>query len=429
MNPTHTYAYNGNYYVTLLAIDTIMQIADTASANIICSGGPVNNCNFTAELIQKGAAIICPTDSFKLSVGPGTNLSYSWFFNGITITGAHDSIYYGQSQGFYMAVISNSTCSKSTNYYALANYPTYIPVIISYGVLTPCSNDSVKLSTGPNYNSYLWNNGATTNEIYVNNSGRYVVQGVDGNGCINTSAERVINGSLADIPEICIVGTDNSDGKNVIVWNAPVSYKIDSFIVYRESAVTNVYDKIGAVAYSGNHYFKDMNSNNAVKQYKYRITSLDSCGTETPMSISHSTMHLMVNAALNDHWNLIWRPYQGVEVLTYKIYRGADSLNMQQIAQIPGNSYSYTDLNNPSGNIFYQIEAVTNASCANYNTIKSNAFNTYYASGVGIELSVSSLSNVKIYPNLTDGILNCEIISNSTVNLSIDIYNETVVKL
>ena len=422
MNPAHTYGYNGSYHVVLLAVDTISGNTDTTSVEIECNGGPTNSCNFSATLNQTGAAIICPNDSFKFSVVPSSGLSYSWFYNGITIIGANDSVFWGQPQGFYMAVVSNGSCSQTTDYFALANYPATVPNIQAYGNLMPCVNDSIELSTS-NYSSYLWNTGAITQNIYVKNSGRYVVKGIDNNGCENTSLEKIINGSAADIPQICIVGFDSVNNHNVVVWEAPITNKIDSFIVYRETNITNVYSRIGAEPYSGNKYFIDMTSNPSVKQYRYSITSVDTCGTETPISISHATIHLMVNAAMGGHWNLIWRPYEGLSVSTYKIYRGSDSLNLQLIAQVSGSSFSYTDLNNPSGNIYYQIEAVTNSNCAVYNKIKSNSFNTFNASGVGFQSLANELTGISVYPNPTHGKFKIENTTNELNEVNLQIFN------
>jgi hypothetical protein len=415
--PQHQYAYNGIYEVSLMVVDTITGSTDTSSQEIECTGGATNPCNFTASLKQSGAAIICATDSFKLSVDGQAGQSYSWFFNGITIPQAHDSVLWAQAQGFYMAVVSESGCSKTSDYFALANYPYVTPPITSWGNIQPCSNDSVLMFTAPHYTSYLWNNGATTDSIYVSTSGRYVVEVVDEYNCTLRSNEMVKNASAADIPNICMVATDPTTKKPLIKWNEPNDLSISSYNVYRESTSAGQYQLLGNVAYGTTASYLDQNAYPTTKQYRYRISTVDTCGTETPTSNAHTTLHLMVNKSLNNSWVLIWRKYEGIAIQSYKIYSGNDSLNMTLLATISGNAESYLDQNPPSGDVYYQIEAVHNASCAG--DIKSNSFNTKNAGGAGISQVNNPFTELKLYPNPNEGSFTLDNIQSSTVQVQI----------
>jgi hypothetical protein len=251
------------------------------------------------------------------------------------------------------------------------------------------------------------------------------VDAYDNNTCVNTSAETIINVSLADIPKICAVTVDANTNHNIVKWQAVNTPKIDSFRVYRESSITNVYDYIGGVAYSAPLEVEDINSNVAVRQYAYKITAIDTCGKETPVSLKHKTMHLMVNVAINDHWNLIWRPYEGFSFGSYKIYRGTDSTNMTLLTTISSNNTSYTDLTNPSGDVFYQIEVVSNDPCGakSYGTSRSNNFNTKNASGLGVNIKNARNFNANIYPNPNKGQFTLQIITDKTYKFNVEIYN------
>jgi PKD repeat protein len=424
--PTHTYAYNGTYTVSLLVEDTVTGITDTAYHQIVCSGGAANPCNFQAALNQTGAAIICASDSFMLSVQQQSGATYSWFYNGITILGAHSPVYYGKQQGFYMAVVTKNGCSKTTDYFALANYPVTIPAVTVTGTIANCSNDSVKLSASTNYSAFLWNTGDTAREIYTSVSGRFVVKATDANGCLNTSPETVINASLAKIPSICAVSTDGVNPNNIVSWKKEVSQKVEKYNVYKESTVAGVYQLLGSVNYSATPEFRDTVSNVAVRQYRYKITAVDTCGKETPVSLPHTTMHLMVNEAPNNHWNLIWRPYVGFNYTTYNIYRGTDSLNMSKIATISASNTSYTDLTNPTGDIFYQIEVVSTDTCnakGGTPVSRSNNFNTRNASGLGIKTLKGKEMSVRIYPNPNKGDFYLRIEGENPGKMNISVYN------
>ena len=412
-NPSHTYQYNGTYTVTLFATDILSNYTDTATAVITCSGGTPNPCNFTAELTNsQSSAIICVGDSFKLGATPDPSLSYQWFFNGITIQGATDSVYYGKAQGFYLAVLSKNNCSKTTGYFALANYPHSTPGITVTRTIAPCSNDSVMLSASGGFASYLWNNGKTGQNIYTSVSGNFVVNAIDNNGCSNQSQELVFNASMADIPSICAVGTDGANPQNIVHWEKEVSNKISGYKVYKESTVTGVYTLLGTVAYTDPPEFTDAVSNVAVRQYRYRIAAVDTCNKETALSNPHKTMHLMINAAPGNHWNLIWRPYEGFSYNSYNIYRGTDSSNMTKITTISSSNTSYTDLTNPAGDIYYQIEVVSTDTCHAKGSIpvsRSNNFNTKNASGLGINTTTAKGLTMNLFPNPNSGSFTLEV--------------------
>lgn len=158
--------------------------------------------------------------------------------------------------------------------------------------------------------------------------------------------------------------------------------------------------------------FVDTNSNPMIKAYRYRISAIDTCGTETPMSNYHKTIHLTINAGLNGSWNLIWDGYQGFTFGSYNIYRGIDSLNMQFITQIQSTLSSYTDLNPPTGKLYYQIEVVSPLACfpdsiltkaqTNYNTSRSNITNTNTAHNIGIDERAIA-QRIKLFPNPNKG--------------------------
>ena len=57
------------------------------------------------------------------------------------------------------------------------------------------------------------------------------------------------------------------------------------------------------------------------KSYKYKITSVDTCGNESDVAETtvHKTMHLIFDPELG---NLVWQNYEGRYVPKYEIFRG-----------------------------------------------------------------------------------------------------------
>jgi PKD repeat protein len=153
--------------------------------------------------------------------------------------------------------------------------------------------------------------------------------------------------------------------------------------LYKESAVSNVWNLLGNISYDSLGVFIDPNSTPNIKPERYAISIVDSCGNESVRSPSHRTMHLTVNQGqtAND-WNLIWNAYEGFTAATYRIYRADSTMNFIKIDSIAGSSsytYLFTDYGAPSGPLYYMVEIVhPNGGCGiskantNYNTSRSN---------------------------------------------------------
>lgn len=382
-NPIHGYNYNGIYTISLLAENNSTGCRDTLVKTdyISCAGGLPNPCNVVSAITPAGSTTICFNDSIMLSATVGANYSYQWVRNGIIIQGATDSIFWAKSTGSYSVMVSDQTCSQASNPFQLNHYPNVAANVQSSGTLVPCSNDSLNLHLNGFYSSYLWSTGQTSPDIYVTQTGYYTVTVTDNFNCTFSSNPFTVNASYYAAPEICMVSVDTSN-HNQIIWEKDASSPFDSVYVYAETNITNQYLKIGAVPYSSPGVFVDNSSNPDMRAYRYKLAGKDSCGALTLLSNYHKTMHLTINAGLNGAWNLIWDPYFGFTYNTYLIYRGTTAQNLQLLAQLPSSVTSYTDLNPPAGNVFYQIEIVKVSPCypdslfakanTNYNTSRSN---------------------------------------------------------
>jgi hypothetical protein len=197
----------------------------------------------------------------------------------------------------------------------------------------------------------------------------------------------------------------------------PLTIGVDSFFVYKESNVSNVYTKIGATNYNDLAVFLDVNSNPAIQAYRYKISDLDTCGVETNVGDFHKTIHLSINQGVGNSWNLIWSHYEGLTFGSYNIYRGTDLSNISLLTTIQSNLNSYTDLTPPSGAVYYQIEIVNPSDCdptksLNYSVSRSNIVNN-----VQVGLTESVLSTIQIYPTPTN--------DKFTLDVSIDLLGKS----
>jgi hypothetical protein len=406
----HEYLNNGQYTVSLVATNNTTGCSDTTTITdyIYCTGGA--SCTHTAAINQQGPIEECTGTDVWLTSNNDPSFTYQWRRNGINVPGNNNDSLLVTQTGNYTVTIFVNNCPVTSNGIAVTINPLpSIPTITSTGTITSCSGGSLTLSAPAGSSSYSWNTGATTASITVTQSGNYTVTVTNSNGCAITSAPYVVNASFMSSPNVCVVGMDSLTNENRIVWEKPLTLGIDSFYVYKETNVSDVYTKIGATDYPDLAVFLDQNSNPAVQAFRYKLTVLDTCGTETLLSDFHKTIHLTINAGVGGAWNLIWSHYEGLTFGSYNIYRGTDLTNISLLTTIQSNLNSYTDLAPPVGPVYYQIEIVNPNSCdptkiVNYSVSKSNIVNN----GVnGINALANSI--VLVYPNPTSKDVTLEI--------------------
>lgn len=339
------------------------------------------------------------------------------------------------SKTYYRAICKAGSCTPDTSDVIAVNVHTATIPVVTITSNDPSSVCQTKgaLLNATKYNDYLYqwklNNqdiaGATSSSYTANQTGNYSVTLTDPrSGCSETSGGMKINTvQLFLKPQpICMVGLDSVNGRNFIMWQKPLTTKIDSFYIYKETSITNVYNKIGKVDYADSPIFIDLKSDPQIQSYRYKISTLDSCGVETPLSNFHKTIHLGIDQGPNSTWNLKWSDYIGFTVTEYGIYRGTTPKNMKLIATTV--STSYTDTYSSTGFLYYQVEAINPNDCApssgSYTSSKSNIKSTDLS---GITDVGSPFSAVEIYPMPNSGTFTIRLSGTTNETISIKIMN------
>lgn len=176
------------------------------------------------------------------------------------------------------------------------------------------------------------------------------------NGCEQVFTSALIHIISEDAtPEITLV-TPNANNKNVISWNASnMPTEATGVIIWKESSYYNDYYELARVGKSAGSY-TDASSNATVKSERYKLQLLYG-SAEGPVGTPHQTVHVTINRGVTDtQWNLIWNNYQGVQVATYRILRGADANSLTEIANVSASNTSYTDNTPDASAPYYVIE-------------------------------------------------------------------------
>jgi len=369
----------------------------------------------TYEDFGSGVAIVNYYDNFQHSIFNNNGIG---FIDSLILL-ANDSIDF---QGILLVNTLPINKMKLTVYDATDSVNTYkvltfvsvecqqssIPIITNPSG-SYCSTDSVFLSASSNYNSYQWSTGDTTQTVFVPVNTPIYIDATDSLGCISKDTSN-INVIIPYDEQICIVSVDSVTGKNIIVWEKTPMVKTDQFYIYKESFQATVYNLIGFVDYDSLSVFIDVNSNPLQQAERYKISAVDSCGTESLKSVDHKTIHLTASVGTSNENNLVWDGYVGFSFPTYNIYRGSSPTNMTLLAQVASTAFTYSDLTPLSGNNNYKIEAVRNSTCIPTQKVTS------YPSSVSNRVVLNPLSvkdfnteNVNIYPNPIENMLTIDL--------------------
>jgi len=238
-----------------IAVIEAGQYSVTVTSDSGCSNSSYVEVNFLdspeIEILPNGSTNLCEGEFLKLTTSPVNNeLSYMWS------TGETTADIVVNQTGTYFVVATNNFNCEDTAFIDVRFNPMPIVEIVSSGPLRLCKGNTVNLSTKDNYSTYLWNTGDTTDNIDVQNAGRYWVTIVDSNGCNGRSEEIDITVSEVDIEidnlskskfgNVCITDTKEQEilfknnGKEAIFVNSINISNGDDFVLQTEPLLPSI---------------------------------------------------------------------------------------------------------------------------------------------------------------------------------------------
>jgi hypothetical protein len=356
--------------------------------------------------------------AYNWTLPSGVNISSGAGTNTITVDYSPTAV-----SGNITVTPVNSCGSGASSQLAVSvnTLPDIAGAIAGMDSLTVCpASNGVTYSVASIFNAdyYVWTipagssivSGDSTNVITVNfgaasQSGTITVYGE--NAC-GTGTSSAINVFISSLPtqELCMVTVDDNSQHNKIIWEKPITTEIDSFRIYRE--ITTSFVHIASVAYDSLSEYVDDTfvplANPNTTNFRYKISAVDTCGNEGPLSNYHRTIFLQANQGVGNVINLNWVPYEGATVTYYRILR--DTLGtgvFEVIDSVPGANTVYTDLNPPLSqtSVKYVLESNWATSCdptrATINTTRSNIKSAAFSVGI-VENTILN-NQVVVYPN------------------------------
>lgn len=303
----------------------------------------------------------------------------------------------------------------------LYNCLTTQPGSISGDSIVNCPNTTLTYSIAPvqGADRYEWtlplgwsgSSDSTSINVVSNGSPGTISVRAFSNACgYSYPQTKLVGNSTIPPPSICLVTVDTASTHNIVIWEKQFTNLIDSFCIYRETA-TNVYTKIASVPYDSLSEYHDYAANPNVTSYRYKLSTVDTCGVESELSLYHSTIHLQNLANGNFQWTFYQIEGQLNPILSFNFYRDANNNNnFFQIGNIPGTNSTYTDLTyNSFPDAKYVVDANWGISCtpsrAAINTTRSNIKKDKSLIFIGID-EAEFKDALLVYPNPASGLLN-----------------------
>ena len=370
--PTNlSWNYNGNYITKSNITETSDTIYDfsggAASIYVYGTNGNTNYGSYFSNLpfkIEINTTInTCPTPSLVevTTTGGTAPFSYAWYknINGVqTLVGNTNPL--NVTTGEYGVVITdnagcevNNLSSKQDSTYIYIN----VPVGYTYDIITTeanCTNGTASITniTGGNAPfTFLWSNGATSQNLQNLSTGNYPVTITDGDGCSTIQYEVYIQQSIgievpvSTTPALC----SNNDGGAIAFGSggtAPYTYKWSTGSTLQSiNNLASGYYTVDAIDVNGckGSGYAYINSNSPVY-----VSIL----TNTPSSCTSPTgsAEISINGGTAPY-NVIWN--------TFPPQTGTI------LSNVPAGSYGFTVKDNlgcvRTGNVVISPESIINA--------------------------------------------------------------------
>ncbi|PCJ86558.1 MAG: hypothetical protein COA57_05985 [Flavobacteriales bacterium] len=331
-------------------------------------------------LTEVNASCGSPDGSASVNVTGGTSpYSYLWS------TAETSNTTTGLIWGIYTVTVTDANgCTKTANA-AIAENGGAVVVVDSISPAGCGGSGGIYITVTGNASPFIyqWTDISTfsvgsSEDLTGVGAGTYDLIITDTNGCMGAASAIVEDLTPQPLP-ICLVTVDTVTGTNKVVWQKDTTdQSVAQYNIYKESTQAGVYYLVGSVMHDSLSVFTDPISNPLIRSWRYKITTVDTCGIESDFSDEHKTIHLVLSDFGGNNY-LTWDDYEGFSFGTYYIYRFSSQNGWEVIDSLPSNLNSFTDTSAGGlTNMNYFVEAKPPSICSatktaeNYNSSRSN---------------------------------------------------------
>lgn len=318
--------------------------------------------------------------------------------------------------GIYSATVKDANnCMAVKPVYMSEENSAYISGAV---VPTSCGGNDGKIlvdvspaSVNP-IQSISWSNGATTEDLLNIPANNYVCTVFVAN--TNCKALKGWNVPVVNPlrQDICVITVDEATTTNLVVWEKVQTIGIDYYNIYRETSTQGEYVLIDTVRASNISIFNDVIASPMERSWSYKISAVNICGTESPLSTAHRTIHLDLLDLGNNSVQVNWNAYLGTAFTDYIVWRYTTANGWEQAGTVPNNTLTFTDpVDYATPGLDYMVEFALSTPCSaekaqDFNTVRSNRERGQFAAGEGTGNSSNSISEnylntIQFYPNPT----------------------------
>ncbi|MCW5907832.1 MAG: PKD domain-containing protein [Chitinophagales bacterium] len=422
--------------------------------------GPIDY-SYNATFSASGPTTFCQGNSVALSVNTAASgATYHWS-NGATTSSINVT-----ASGTYTVTVANARgCKKTFSQVVTVNSnPTATATPTNTSFCTGSAGVTISSSAAT---SYLWSNGATTQNITVTNSGAYTVTVTDANGCTAVSNAVQITQFNPLVPVIGANGpTSFCTGDDVdLSVNTPSNFNAFSWSNGGSTATINVTatgtytvtttDNNGCTAVSNSITTSvsssptpTISANGTVSFCNGDSVTLTSTAGETyAWSNGASTQSIVVKTAGN---------YTVIVTNNANPCLGVGTSNSITVAVTPQPVANFTQAASGSSYTIAFTNTSTNATAYNWNfgnnqsSTQANPTHTYTQNGtytvtltatngnctdvktmqititgVGFEEVTNNIESIRLFPNPNNGLATLEINSNAAATVTVSVMEIT----
>lgn len=252
-------APSGYSYKWLPSLETTRSITVSSSSNVTVTIFDPNGCSATSAvknvvvhpaesptITVNGSTTICDGETVQLTSSSAAG--YTWLPNG----GSNASIFVSAAGTYRVQTTSVNGCIGTSSPVTISVRPGFVPTISAPQGAIACEGENIILRSVSGV-SYLWSNGATTQNIVVTSGTSYSVTTQSSDGCFGTSAPFAVTFKPNPRPTI------TPSRLPFICANPPLTVSSSSAISYlwSNSATTPTI----TVSNTGNYYVTVVNPN------------------------------------------------------------------------------------------------------------------------------------------------------------------------